>query len=37
MTELEQYALLKELEKSAEWMKNSAPRFNVKEYQSLEE
>lgn len=37
MTELEQYALLKELENSAEWMKNSAPRFNVKEYQSLEE
>lgn len=37
MTELEQYALLKELEKSAEWMKSSAPRFNVKEYQSLEE
>lgn len=37
MTELEQYELLGELKDLAEWMQNSAPGFDVKEYGSLEE
>lgn len=37
MTEQEQYALLKELDNLSEWMRESAPRFNVKEYKSFEE
>lgn len=37
MTEQEQYALLKELNDLSGWMRESAPRFNVKEYKSLEE
>lgn len=37
MTELEQYALLKELNDMAGWMRDSAARFNVQEYKSLEE
>nr|DAF71465.1 MAG TPA: hypothetical protein [Caudoviricetes sp.] len=37
MTEQEQYALLKELDGLLGWMRESAPRFNVKEYKSLEE
>ena len=37
MTEQEQYELLAELKDLAEWMQNSAPCFDVKEYGSLEE
>lgn len=37
MTEMEQYALLKELDDMAGWMRDSAPDFNVLEYKSLEE
>ena len=37
MTEQEQYELLAELKDLAEWMQNSAPCFDVKEYESLEE
>ena len=37
MTEQEQYELLGELKDLAEWMQNSAPCFDVKEYESLEE
>ena len=37
MTEQEQYELLLELRDLAEWMQNSAPCFDVKEYESLEE
>ena len=37
MTEQEQYELLLELKDLAEWMQNSAPCFDVKEYGSLEE
>ena len=37
MTEQEQYELLSELKDLAEWMQNSAPCFDVKEYGSLEE
>ena len=37
MTEQEQYELLAELKDLAEWMQDSAPCFDVKEYGSLEE
>lgn len=37
MTEQEQYELLAELKDLAEWMQNSAPCFDVKEYESIEE
>lgn len=37
MTEMEQYALLKELDDMSGWMRDSAPDFNVLEYKSLEE
>ena len=37
MTEQEQNELLAELKDLAEWMQNSAPCFDVKEYGSLEE
>ena len=37
MTEHEQYELLLELRDLAEWMQDSAPCFDVKEYGSLEE
>ena len=37
MTEQEKYELLGELKDLAEWMQNSAPCFDVKEYGSLEE
>ena len=37
MTEQEQYELLGELKDLAEWMQNSAPCFDVKEYESIEE
>ena len=37
MTEQEQQELLAELKDLAEWMQNSAPCFDVKEYGSLEE
>ena len=37
MTEQEQYELLAELKDLAEWMQDSAPCFDVKEYESLEE
>ena len=37
MTEHEQYELLLELKDLAEWMQDSAPCFDVKEYGSLEE
>lgn len=37
MTEQEQQELLAELKDLAEWMQNSAPCFDVKEYESLEE
>ena len=37
MTEQEQYELLGELKDLAEWMQDSAPCFDVKEYGSLEE
>lgn len=37
MTELEQYELLKELDEFSGWMLESTPRYDVKEYKSLEE
>ena len=37
MTELEQYGLIKELDEFSEWMRDSAPRYDVELYQSLEE
>lgn len=37
MTELEQYGLIKELDGFLEWMRDSAPRYDVEVYQSLEE
>ena len=37
MTEQEQYELLAELKDLAEWMQDSAPCFDVKEYESIEE
>lgn len=37
MTELEQYGLIKELDEFSEWMRDSAPRYDVEVYQSLEE
>ena len=37
MTEQEQYERLSELKDLAEWMQDSAPCFDVKEYESLEE
>ena len=37
MTEQEQYELLAELKDLTEWMQNSAPCFDVKEYESLEQ
>lgn len=37
MTELEQYGLIKELDAFSEWMRDSAPRYDVEVYQSLEE
>ena len=37
MTEQEQQELLAELRDLAEWMQNSAPCFDVKEYESIEE
>ena len=37
MTELERQALLKELDELADWMRDSAPDFDVQEYKSLEE
>ena len=37
MTEQEQQELLAELKDLAEWMQNSAPCFDVKEYESIEE
>ena len=37
MTELEQYWLIKELDEFSEWMRDSAPRYDVEVYQSLEE
>ena len=37
MTEQEQQELLAELRDLAEWMQDSAPCFDVKEYESLEE
>ena len=37
MTELEQYGLINELDEFSEWMRDSAPRYDVEVYQSLEE
>lgn len=37
MTELEQYWLIKELDEFSEWMRDSAPCYDVEVYQSLEE
>ena len=37
MTELEQYGLIKELDEFSEWMRDSAPGYDVEVYQSLEE
>lgn len=37
MTEQEQYELIWELKDLAEWMQDSAPCFDVKEYESIEE
>ena len=37
MTELEQYGLIKELDEFSEWMRDSAPRYDVEVFQSLEE
>ena len=37
MTELEQYGLINELDEFSEWMRESAPRYDVEVYQSLEE
>ena len=37
MTELEQYGLIKELDEFSEWMRDSAPLYDVEVYQSLEE
>ena len=37
MTELEQYGLINELDEFSEWMRDSASRYDVEVYQSLEE
>ena len=37
MTELEQYGLINELDEFSEWMRDSAPGYDVEVYQSLEE
>ena len=37
MTELEQYGLIEELDEFSEWMRDSAPGYDVEVYQSLEE
>lgn len=37
MTELEQYGLIEDLDEFSEWMRDSAPGYDVEVYQSLEE
>ena len=37
MTELEQYWLIKEIDEFSKWMRDSAPRYDVEVYRSLEE